>query len=54
MGTGQVQVTGLGPMGTSMLNRSVDTGLRQGKEQRFIVSYCAGPVPRASAVPMQC
>ena len=43
-GLGQVQGTGMELIGPNILHRNVHTGLRQGKEPRPIVFYCAGPV----------
>ena len=40
-GQGQVQGTGLAPMGPNALYRNVHTG----QEPGLIVSYCASPVP---------
>ena len=58
VGTGleQVQGTGLGAMGPTILYRKVHTGPRQGKEPGSIVSCCGGPVPCncRGPVPVQC
>ena len=53
-GPGQVQGTGLGLMGPSILYRTLHTGLRLGKEPGPIVSYCAGPVLCTGPVTVQC
>ena len=44
-GLGQVHGTGPGLMGPIVLCKNVNTGLRQGKEARPTVSYCAAPAP---------
>ena len=46
--------TGLGAMGSNILYRNVHSGLRREEEPGHIVSYCAGPVPCTSPVPVQC
>ena len=56
MGPGQVQRMGPGAMSPNILYRNAHTDLRQGKEPRSIVSYCAGPAHCScpGPFPVQC